>query len=592
MSRSCAFCLLYARITAGLVFLSVLMLLNACDARSQTLYVWQVDGVAVCTDPATQDQPNIISDSRGGAFVVWRDNRSGDHDVYGMRLYAGGHAWSQGEIEICVESGDQGCNTTADDPIPLVQDQGAGFFVTWEDLRSGSPLVYAQHIRQDGSLSFPAGGTDLFPYACYGGTVYDYPVLVGGMYEGEAIAVSHRRCGRCGIGYQLDNGIKCQKLNSTTGLDWNDASMAFMLTCCDARGTSWGFPEACSDGQGGVIAVWSDVYGDVYANRVNSTGVLQWGSLGCWTSPRVCGASGAQSNPVIVANGAGGAIVCWEDNRSGVKEIYAQWIYADGVFRWDANGKVIASSAGNLTRPAMCSDGLGGTYITWQDESSPGNKDVYMHHVTINGDTTCSRIPVCTADYNQGDPQIVGDGSGGAYIVWWDERDGFKDIYAQHVASGDTLVWDDEGYPVCTAGYDQDHPQAVLDTYQNALLVAWVDWRSGNPDIYAQWVNDEGATGVVGPGLDMAGIVVCPNPSGAGVTVRLALGRIICVSMRVVSVEGRVIAHPHEQTLSAGYHELRWDGRDDQGNRVPSGVYMLMISADGACRHTKVVLLR
>src|SRR6187551_1414534 len=45
----------------------------------------------------------------------------------------------------------------------------------------------------------------------------------------------------------------------------------------------------------------------------------------------ICTATGAQTTPAIISDGAGGAIVAWADARSGNRDIYVQRISADGV---------------------------------------------------------------------------------------------------------------------------------------------------------------------------------------------------------------------------------------------------------------------
>ena len=42
----------------------------------------------------------------------------------------------------------------------------------------------------------------------------------------------------------------------------------------------------------------------------------------------------------------------------------------------------------------------------------------------------------------------------------------------------------------------------------------------------------------------------------------------------------------------AGVHQVVWDGRDDAGSRVPSGVYFLKIFTDGLSETKRLVRLR
>jgi len=78
-----------------------------------------------------------------------------------------------------------------------------------------------------------------------------------------------------------------------------------------------GFAKMVPDGAGGAIIVWSDVRNgneDIYAQRVDAAGVVQWAPNGV----ALCLAASSQSFPAIVSDGAGGAIVTWQDFRSGL----------------------------------------------------------------------------------------------------------------------------------------------------------------------------------------------------------------------------------------------------------------------------------
>ena len=72
---------------------------------------------------------------------------------------------------------------------------------------------------------------------------------------------------------------------------------------------SQGAPTVVSDGAGGAIVTWvayrSVSNWDIYAQRVNNLGVPQWTADGV----AICTESGFQVYPMIVSDGAGGAIV-------------------------------------------------------------------------------------------------------------------------------------------------------------------------------------------------------------------------------------------------------------------------------------------
>ncbi len=73
-------------------------------------------------------------------------------------------------------------------------------------------------------------------------------------------------------------------------------------------------------------------------------------------------------------------------------------------------------------------------------------------------------IPINTTNNTQASPRIVSDGTGGAIIVWQDERNPLTtgiDIYAQRIDSNGNFLWDPDGVAISTADDDQTLPELV-----------------------------------------------------------------------------------------------------------------------------------
>lgn len=64
------------------------------------------------------------------------------------------------------------------------------------------------------------------------------------------------------------------------------------------------------------------------------------------------------------------------------------------------------------------------------------------------------------------------------------------------------------------------------------------------------------------------------------------------VSIRVVDVMGRLARNVFEDSLPAGEWSKDWDGRDEQGTRVASGVYFVLVRTPGQGFNRKLVLVR
>ena len=93
-------------------------------------------------------------------------------------------------------------------------------------------------------------------------------------------------------------------------------------------------------------------------------------------------AANFQNYPTIVSDGAGGAIITWQDYRSGTNsDIYAQRVNSSGAVQWTADGVAISTAADYQYYPTIVSDGAGGAIITWQDLRSGPNSDIYTQNI-------------------------------------------------------------------------------------------------------------------------------------------------------------------------------------------------------------------
>jgi poly-gamma-glutamate capsule biosynthesis protein CapA/YwtB (metallophosphatase superfamily) len=97
------------------------------------------------------------------------------------------------------------------------------------------------------------------------------------------------------------------------------------------------------------------------------------------------------------------------------------------------------------------------------------------------------------------------------------------------------------------------------------------------------------------PPVTTASLRCFPNPCNPRTTVQLDLpttGAVHC-RLDLFDVRGRRVARLHDGPLAGpGPHAFSWDGRDDQGRHLPSGVYLARATADGSDANGKVVLIR
>jgi FlgD Ig-like domain len=83
-----------------------------------------------------------------------------------------------------------------------------------------------------------------------------------------------------------------------------------------------------------------------------------------------------------------------------------------------------------------------------------------------------------------------------------------------------------------------------------------------------------------------------PNPFNPRVTISFELARQGTASLRVLDPAGRLVRTLATESLGIGVHKFVWDGTDDQGIAVASGVYFAMLEADWRTYSRKMTLVR
>lgn len=83
-----------------------------------------------------------------------------------------------------------------------------------------------------------------------------------------------------------------------------------------------------------------------------------------------------------------------------------------------------------------------------------------------------------------------------------------------------------------------------------------------------------------------------PNPFNPSTVIGFALTRPARVRLGVYASDGRKVRDLVSGEFPAGRHTVTWDGRDDAGNPVASGVYLSRMEAEGRIEAKKMLLVR
>jgi len=83
-----------------------------------------------------------------------------------------------------------------------------------------------------------------------------------------------------------------------------------------------------------------------------------------------------------------------------------------------------------------------------------------------------------------------------------------------------------------------------------------------------------------------------PNPFNSGTAVRFELPRSGKVELTVFNLLGQPVRKLVDKVRETGVHQIFWDGRDERGNRLGSGVFFCRLAGDGQAQVRRMLLLR
>ena len=555
---------------------------------------WPAFGRAISTAPKTQEHPVVAADGAGGAIVVWQDLRDSKINVFAQHVLASGELDPRWPLDGRALLGDPAALATAagGQTAPAVVPDGAGgAIVAWQDNRD--PLteidIYAQHVLASGILDikWPANGLAVTTARGLQQTFTMVP-------DGQGGAILVWQDGRSAPGA---SDIFAQHVLGGGFLDTR--SPADGIPVCVTRGAQE-FPVAVADGIGGAVITWQDARDstatgfDVYAHHVTSGGVADpaWPANG----RAVCTVTGDQGRAGITSDGLHGALIAWTDGRiAGTFHIFVHHVLASGALdpAWPVGGRGIAGTNVIESRPIAVADGAGGAIVCWQGFTVHLN--LFAQHVKAAGVVDpvwpVGGKALSTSKQSQDFAEIDTDGAGGAVIAWQDSIQ----IVARHVFASSAFdpADTDTGRVLADLPSQRGDP-ALVATGGTGAIVAWTDLRKGtDTDIYAIQVLNVVATGI-GDGA-VGGFVLAhpgPNPARVSVGLRFTTPRDAAVRLSIFDPQGRLVRVLESGARPAGQYATSWDLRDQRGRPVGAGLYFAKLEVGGRSLVEKVVTLR
>ena len=538
----------------------------------------QNQGRPVCTAINNQVHSVMTTDGSGGCIIAWQDKRNGKSEIYTQRMNSSGYAiWNGDGMPICTQD-------SSFNPV-IISDGSGGAIIAWESYRGSTTTdIFAQRINSNGVVQWIINGL---------------PVSVV-VFNQDSIAMVSDGFGGAILtwqDYRSNNGfadIYAQRISSVGTPIWTANGVSVCNQAAAQRG-----PKLINDGSGGAFITWYDNRAgnyDIYTQRVSPSGAPMYSTNGVAT----CTMATDQIQPDICSDGAGGVIITWTDFRSTTdNNIYAQRQGPALAIVWTVDGVVMNNNvAYDQTEPMIVSDGLGGAIISWTDRRTgvaPGTADIYAQCVNSTGAVqwTATGIIICTSAGDQIKSQLVSDGNNGAYIVWEDHRNvGNSDIYAQRIASNAEITWSANGLGICTMSNDQLYPGIVSNGNLGAIVV-WQDYRNGsNYDIYINGFNTTGIYTAIENGgatipLEYKLSQNYPNPFNPSTQINYQIPKTSNVKLSIFNALGQEVSVLINESQNAGNHNIEWNA-----SAFPSGIYFYRLETESFVSNMKMVLIK
>lgn len=549
---------------------------GSCDpARAQ----WSGDptqNLPVSAGAGDRGLSGLVTDDQGGLIALWTEAQPGiaSDNFRAQRIdLSGTPRWAaQGEA-VCFAPGRQRY-------IASLPDGVGGALLAWIDERDpASARVYAQRLGSDGASQWALDGIPVSVESVWA----EQPALVSDGAGGMIVVWLERLPNDLGA-------IRAQRVSSDGTPSWAGGGVSI----ADSALLYQGPLRAASDGSGGVIMGAVRQRGEgtfgCFAWRVSCSGEPRWGNDGVLLAPWNGGP------PQFVADGRGGAVVCWEAPTPTGEATRSQRLDSLGTPLWGDGGVQLRPPSTTVRIARIVTDGAAGAVLVWRGFA---DNVVGCQRVDSTGALRWGPAGLALSAPAPGfaivPPRPSPDGSGGVLIAWEAHWPNDGDIHAQRVRGDGAVAWAPGGVPVCSAPGYQRNPYVLSDGAGGAL-VAWDDPRVAAPGVYAQRIGPEGSLG----GTTLAGPVPARRralsvrlasraPARGSIEVECTMPGGPRVAVELFDLSGRRLDHV-ELGASGSPRTERVPLARGSG-RLSPGVYVARIEQGGEHASSRVVLL-
>lgn len=462
----------------------ILFLLVAIGAQAQ----W-TDNAALNTivndDANAHYVPKVASTPSGEYFFSWYGG-AGNLDMnLAFLAHDGSENWD-GDMKVSTYAQ----NTWVDD-YTLLSDLDGNAIVIFSDIRNGNKDVVVYKIDSEGNnlwgedgIVFPVPGSD--EYQPTGVVTHDNSVIV--LFSTNYSAGT--------------NKIFVHKILEDGTLSWGEEGKEF-----SGFGSKWAFPSAIANEDGGFSFGFFKETGSfpaltrhIAAIRCDADGEMIWDADKTITD---AGGIAAWDDLHLFGTGDGGLYFAWHDDRYSnmTSEVYAQFIDADGLVKWEVNGLLLGTeNSGHQLAEVISGPNTSGEFVVlWnllnsnQSQAALKYQRVSSDGLLLEGDPGATIIPMNAQLQNGSQAVQIADETYYFYRNFFEGSTYLGSLNMLAIDGQGEQVWDN---PTEISNSQNSKSHAFLSTFHSEqAVVTWSDELGSDTRVMAQNIFTDGTLG-------------------------------------------------------------------------------------------------
>ncbi len=301
-----------------------------------------------------------------------------------------------------------------------------------------------------------------------------------------------------------------------------------------------------------------------------------------------------KEHPVCAVDRRGWVHIVWQDTRNSTqdkREVYYKRS-TDGGATWGQDTRLTFDPNGSSDQTvAVGKDGR--VHVVWHDDRD-GNFEIYYKRSPDGGTTWEPDTQLTYTDttyYVTTDlPSVAVDELGRIHVVWQDKRSGINSIYYKRQKDS---LWEPEVQLTNTPSFG---PSITVER-EGTLHVVWTDYRDGNYEIYYKRgrqvdISVEESKRTVSLPTGVRLYQNYPNPFTSKTTITYQVPNESRVSLKIYNIAGEIVKILVDKYQKAGCYKIKWDGKNNVGKILPSGIYFIELSTGEFSQTIKLLILK